>query len=283
MGKSKRGPALFELLEDVPPRGAPMLKAPRSWNAGESAPAEDPAAGVREDEPPVGGGPTIVAPAEETADTGAWGSLRNAWLALDGDRVRFSFTSVSAAVTLFVALAVLAGTFELGVRRGQRIGRAAGWHEGRASYEAEVASEIEQARRQPPATDVVADLLREPTTSATGPQASAAAATEGVATVRWIPGHTYIVIQEFRPDRLADASNARDFLRQRGVASEVVTLESGAAQLITTQGFDRKDAAQRALADQLLQKVQAAGAAYFGSGGGYKLEGYFKTLTRNHW
>ena len=94
---------------------------------------------------------------------------------------------------------------------------------------------------------------------------------------------TYIVAQEFAPGREEDARRAGAFVGERGIAVDIVRLDGGAMQLITLQGYNHKDAAQKKLADELLKKQRAAGAEYFASGGGYKLEGYYRTLKRDKW
>jgi len=63
----------------------------------------------------------------------------------------------------------------------------------------------------------------------------------------------------------------------------LVRLSNGATQLITTQGYNRRDPTQHQMADQLLEKTRTLGAQYYAAGGGYKLEGYFKSLKSDTW
>jgi hypothetical protein len=37
------------------------------------------------------------------------------------------------------------------------------------------------------------------------------------------------------------------------------------------------------MAEELLKKLHAVGSKYYAGGGGYKLEGYFKTLKSDRW
>ena len=87
--------------------------------------------------------------------------------------------------------------------------------------------------------------------------------------------------QEFTAGHADSARQAKAFLDGRGITTELVQYPSGSVQLITTQGYNRNDPTQRRLADELLNKVRAAGAEFFAQGGGYKLEGYFKTLKQD--
>ena len=205
---------------------------------------------------------------------------------LDDDRVRISLSSVGCAVVVF-ALAVLAvGAFDLGRRRGDGQGFGRGYEAGRASYAADTISEIETARNQPPATHLVASLLERPDQDRQDVQDDQRPAPDSDmnrSAGAWIRDYTYIVAQEFGSAHLDDAPGAQDFLAEHGIESALVQTPRGTAQLITVQGFDRSDPTQRKMADQLLQKVHAVGAQYYTDGGGYKLEGYFKTLKGDRW
>ena len=57
----------------------------------------------------------------------------------------------------------------------------------------------------------------------------------------------------------------------------------GSIQLITTQGFNRRDAAQKQMAAAALEEVHKIGKRFYAQGGGYKLKGYFKTLKGDAW
>ncbi len=204
---------------------------------------------------------------------------------MHGDRLRFSLTSVSAAVVIFAAIAVLFGVFELGSNRGEMRGFTAGKIAGRDSYTASTLSEIETVRSRPPATQVVESLLAEPqgASSSDGARSLGAVRSGSSTNPQWIRDYTYVVVQEFRAGHEADAQDARDFLSHHGVSSEVVEFGSGAIQLITTQGFDRRQATQRGMAEELLAKVHDIGDKYFAAGGGYRMQGYFRRLKGDQW
>ena len=76
----------------------------------------------------------------------------------DDECVRVSFTSTSAAIVVFLALVGLLGVYELGRGRGRDAGYRSGFQAGRASFEADAASEIDAARRQPASPHLVEDL-----------------------------------------------------------------------------------------------------------------------------
>jgi hypothetical protein len=217
---------------------------------------------------------------------------------LDGDRVRVSLTSLGVAAVVFAGLLLFSAAFALGRKAGDAPGYRRGYADGRASYQAEAVSEIEAARSEPPATHLLGDLVQEPAQNEMtehgrseapivgGPpvaRTSAASTDPESRAPRWIRDYTYIVVQEFLPGREGDARRTQAYLAQYGVETELTRYASGAIQLITAQGYNRKDPTQRGLADELLERVQSLGAEYFASGGGYRLEGYFKTLKGDSW
>jgi len=79
---------------------------------------------------------------------------------------------------------------------------------------------------------------------------------------------------------IMDLTRGQIFI-QRG--NSRVRLPGGAIQLITKQGYNQKDSTQRQLAENLLEREHRIGREYFASGGGYRLEGYFKTLKGVTW
>jgi hypothetical protein len=230
--------------------------------------------------------PREAEPLSPAVAQGDGGASAPPLIELDDDRIRVSLTSVGCAFVVFVfAMSVFAG-FKVGWHRGHDAGAVDGYELGRASYVAEVHGDIELARSERPATDVIGSLLEQ--APAGGAPADAVGATGGSATAAeppggWIRDYTYIVVQEFLSGNESDAENARRHLAEFGIDAAITETDRGTTQLITTQGYNRNDPTQRQLADQMLSRIHELGAEYYASGGGYKLEGYFKTLKGDAW
>lgn len=278
MAKTKRGtPPLFELLENNHLRRGstgpqPDLRLVRPDAEHEEAePVRPPL--PRFNEPDA----IIEKPNKPTA------------IQLLGDRLHVSLTPLSAAIGVFViSFLVLAALF-FGQKRGEKsaIDRSVAGVIPGAPIEG-----VETVREQAPASHLIAPLLvgSAPAVPASdAPRKSAGADPAPVPSPsvsprsEWVRDYTYIVAQEFAAGREADAEKAREFLAARGFPARVVKFDSGALQLITLEGYDHKDAAQKKKADNILKKQRAAGADYWTSGGGYRLEGYFKTLKKDEW
>lgn len=285
MRKTRKGPALFELIGDRALAG----KAAARHDGGASCELPDSPRDDRCDEVVASALPAPefradpAHPDHASADT---------VVHFDGDRVRISLSSIGAAVATFVAIVFLAGGFLLGKSRGRQDGLLAGYQAGRESFEAGVVNDIEAARNQPPATYLIGGLLENPAAepakrntetgrerASVSPPAAEMQTAKGPLSGQpeWIDGFTYIVAQEFPGSARADAEAAQSYLEQHGVATAIAVQPGGRLLLTTLQGYNRKDPVQRKLSDQLGEKVRAIGAQYYASGGRYKLEGYLKT------
>ena len=144
-------------------------------------------------------------------------------------------------------------------------------------------NEIDSARNQPPATHVVRSLMTSPDNSKPRNTITSKKSNAIDGAAHWVRGFTYIVAQEFGRDYKLHADRAQLFLADHGVDTAKIVLPSGSVQLITIQGFNRSDETHRMMADQLLDKIHKIGTQYFSSGGGYRLQGYFKTLKNDSW
>lgn len=274
MAKTKQGPALFELLELKRHDAARTLKVP-AWWAREGRPESlDPVRSLPED---------ALDDAETVEDSiGETALAHSAVLTHQQGRIQLTFGSLTAALVVFLALALLFSSFVLGKRAGTQRGFAMGYETGRSSTASEPASEVEAVRRQPPATHLVSTVL-EPAPAPPIKAAPAAAAERAVEPGRWVRGNTYILAQEFAAGRADDARAAKDFLGQHGIGAAVVESGTQGLQLITTKGYNFKDAAEKRLGEEMLDKLHVVGAKYYAGGGGYRLEGYFKTLKGDRW
>lgn len=289
MAKSKSGTALFDLLNkgDIPPEE--QLQVPGWWSkvreqdddvdeSAEPEPLQEhiiQSASVEEESEPD----DLSDFTDEELPT----ETRGSFIVMDREKIRVSFTSYSGAITLFIVLIVLAGTYEFGRTRGQRLGFTTGYDSGKSSFVADTMNEIESARKQPPATHVVRSLMTSPDKNKPRKTITSKPSIAIEGTAHWVRGFTYIVAQEFGRDYKQHADRAQLFLSDHDVDSAKIVLPNGSVQLITIQGFNRSDETQRMMADQLLDKIHKIGTQYFSSGGGYRLQGYFKTLKNDSW
>lgn len=270
MQKPKRGRALFDLLSDEREEITDLLKRGTRWS---HAKAREPDTPVKQVDPQAGAAGLRLA--------GSKAGIRfdKGWLVLEGRQLRLSLTPVSGAVVIFVVVLLLTAAFMIGSRSGWKGGLRAGYQEGLASYGSDQMSEVEIARNQPAASHLVRDLLESPPVATVEPIAAPGVQDRP----GWTRDHTYIVAQEFSGSRGDDAEAARVFLSEHGIETVVVRFASGALQLITAQGYDHQNPAQKVRGEELLRQLHAVGAKYYRSGGGYKLEGYFRKLTSDRW
>ncbi len=286
MGKSKQpGPALFDLL------GPTQDDVTRSLRVPHAAPSQRVESTTRQST--TESSKTVTEQAIVPGRSGRLGTpsnrptssdrIRRRLIQFDDECVQLSLTSMSAAVVVFVLLVGFLGVYEFGRTNGRSSGFSAGYRAGRASFEADAAGEIEAARHRPPASHLVEGLLQSSTGRAAVPLAAAADNTPPQPATPWVQGHTYVVAQEFSAQAESDAIEAKTYLETEGIDTAIIKLDTGWFQLVTKQGFDRSDPVQRGLADRLLAKVHRVGKAYYARGGGYKLEGYFKTLRNKSW
>lgn len=282
MAKSKRGTALFDLIGAGRPEAAESLKTPEWWSSTETERAsrvQEETANRRPKDAPSPLPKSVIESSQATElEDSVESSGDKKIFELEGDRITISLSSVSAAVVVFGALVIVLGAYEMGRRNTSQDAFAIGYEEGRSHYSAQASSEIEQARLQEPATHLISGLLDDPSRPG---DAGGENLSEGIS--HWVRGYTYVVVQEFVSGRTDDARIAQAFLAKYGVPAEVVQFPSGAIQLISRQGYNRSDPTQRVLAQTLRDRIHEIGAAYFKSGGRYKLEGYFKTLKGDSW
>ena len=266
---AKDGPALFELMRKkrAAEGEAPATPTPEADSQPcESQPGEPARAPEAQSEPTAAAepGPTEPIPLLELA----------------GEHLRISLTSVSAAVALGLLLVLLAVAYEV----GHGAGWDAGFVEGQASFEASTASEIEAAASRPAEPELVEELLLTPVDESPAEEAGEAAGVPvltdayGAPFVQ-VPGDTYVVVQEFRTGDLEDARLAQEFLRLREVNTALVAGPAGTWRLLSTQGHNYRDPAQKEQGQELLSRIRAIGEQYRAAGGRYGLQGYPKTYT----
>lgn len=261
----KDGPALFELMRKQHPTEGDAVQTPA------------PDAAHQPCEPPMADSPGVPEGRAETAGAKESPSEPIPLLELEGEHLRISLTSVTAAVALGLLLVLLVVAYEI----GHRAGRELGFGEGQTSFEARTASEIEAARSRPPEPELLSGLEPTPVIESPGETHDGAPMLTdayGAPFVR-VPGDTYVVVQEFRADGWEDARHAQEFLRLREVNTALLAGPAGTCRLLTTQGYNYRDPAQKERGQELLKRIHTIGQEYRSAGGRYGLEGYPMTYT----
>ncbi|HRX84523.1 MAG TPA: hypothetical protein P5572_05835 [Phycisphaerae bacterium] len=284
MPKSKQSPALFELYS----KGRTGGDAPEGV---ERTRAEEFASGFRATVASVAktisgnSAPEEPQPREEDANAPRV-------FAVERGRVRVALTSRAAGVVAFALLLVACAVFAIGQWYGRQGGIADGRVQAQRTIERSAVDDIERARRSQPIEDLFSGIGASPVAgeadrsaarTVAAPRVSLTATRTPATTTPWVTGYTYVVVQVFRGDAREDAVKAQEYLGQNDIQSEIFGSSTRGFRLIATQGFNRDDATQRTLADRFIKKVRTLGSAYFKSGGRYKLEGFFATLTSDAW
>lgn len=278
MPKSKNSPALFELLRKNRNEASDGLQVPAWVGAPSGTRAQETARTTVRESPSPRNPKDSSGHEEETANV--------LLVDLDGPLLRISLTPKSGAVVVFALMVLLAMAYVLG--RSSAGGGAPPNLEGVGGTSP--ADEISELQRRPPNPQLVEGLTVG--ASPTGPRPPAEAVRPASMESRrnvldsktaWVKDQTYIVVQEFNAGHADDARRAQEFLAQHGIPTALVVLSGGVIHLTTTEGYNRKDPAQAAKADELLRRVHAVGDKFFASGGRYRLKGYFKTLKEDSW
>jgi hypothetical protein len=289
MPKSKHGPALFEVFDkgtmgEAGPRPPGWQPKARKSVVKESASAFKTtlsslarSLGGSSDDPEEAAPPTA--------------GVKPPMVAIDGGLIRIALTSRGAGVAVFALLLAACVVFATGQWVGRQAGFADGEQHGRLSVQRAAQDEIARARESEPVRDLFEGVGETPVsegaaTLAATPLESVRAEAPAAGRARepvWVNGNTYVVVQSFRGSARDDAVQAREYLAQHGIESEIIGRSSTGYRLIATKGFNRSDATQRKLADHFLERIRSIGKAYFDAGGRYKLEGYFATLKSDSW
>ncbi len=243
------------------------MEADSSAVQGDVAP--DPPAGRSENAAPPGN--------DAVASTGGARTVE-----LDGSRLRISLTSFSAAIIIATGLMLLA--------MGYRIGQDRGFQAGKASYEARVLDEIQRVRQEPPNRELLAGLQQAESGADEPPPRSSArfmvddGPAADLAAPAWVPGHTYINVQDFAPGSGDDPERVQAFLAERRVETAIIVLEGGWRRLLTTRGYNHADSAQKRLNAALNERVRSLGLQYQKAGGRYDWQDtYFRKLDKESW
>ncbi len=271
MAKSKHGPALFEVLQAEQAKGLRELDPARAPTTDDSALRKDRSAWDR-----------VRSSSSQIPDRTVEEQAAPPFFRHDGPQITLTLTTQRCAIAIFVGLTVLAFAYALGDRFG-KAGFRQGYEAGRNAALPAPEDELELVRSQTPATHLLEGILVDSNQKAGRNPTAPSPAPTGTIAAGWIEGYNYVVVQEFAANATEPASKAAKFLEGRGIPTALVRPASGRIHLITTQGFNLKDATQKQLAEQFLEKVHRAGADYYASGGGYRLKGYLKTFKGENW
>jgi hypothetical protein len=283
MAKPKNATALYEVIRKAATgeRGAGGRVSDAEANAGTAQLVltdESQSAGAEQD---------YVSPPEMPASEG---TPVSPVLQMADGQVRLALSPVLAAVVIFAFVCLMVVAYWTGVRIGESRGHDAGFVEGRDYANAAALDEIQEARAKPPAEGLfkgvgVTPVRRTDTTSATGGQRNPGPRPGGGETqTGWVPGYTYIVVQDFRTGDRPAMEQARRFLLENGIETAVIELSGQyVGRLITTQGFNWEDPVQKQLYEDYLARVRELGQAFFENGGKYRLQGYPRTLKAETW
>jgi hypothetical protein len=291
MARPKRAPLYEVLAKSKNPPGWIRQRHRSEDEAGaESEPPNDVAdAPAPEATEPV---PQAATPPAGAVDKGA---SDERIIVIDGRVVRLALTSTTAAIVIFVLVAAVVAAFWTGRSAGLSTGREQGYEKAQQDLEAEGIDAIELARRGPPETGLFEGIGESPI--GTGAAAEdpdpvedeearrpESPAPRAPATTEWVKGLTYVVVQEFHRTAGDDARRAQAYLAKNNIDTALIELSTEwGYRLITRKGFDWDSQSGRRECDQFLKRLRQIGKAYWNSGGGYKLEGYPKKLTNDHW
>ncbi|UCF32496.1 MAG: hypothetical protein JSV78_09180 [Phycisphaerales bacterium] len=285
MTRPKSAPALFEVLDKAQRRGGPKVKVPPWLSRKRRRPAEPPKLfDLEKPEEPAADRKAAPAP-----DAGA----ATRFFEYDGRLIRLRFTSFSAAIAIGCVILLAVAAFKVGSNTGFNRGQRSGFVAGQQAYLAEAYDEIQAARSRPPQPELIQGLQPGADVQPAGPPPATASVETGskepaprdtgAAAPTWVEGNTYVVVQNFSADRGEDVLRSQAFLAQHGVETAIIQRDSGRTQLVTVQGFNRRDEAQNRLANELLERVRQVGKLYWEAGGRYKFEGYFKLRKGDTW
>ncbi len=246
MPKSKKAPALLEVIR----RGE--AKRTRTEALRKSAHSGPPIAGT--DSRPATGesGPTRPEP----------------WIKPRGDRVQFSLSTLSLAVVIAVALAVVGSGFVVGRSLGYRAGRQA------VAERAMMISDdqFREIRRQAPEPGVLEDLDLVTETGRMDPARQKRGARGAGGGVVDAVNYVWSARFNLRPA----ATSAQSYLNEHGVGSVLVEQSNNKWLLISKDGFDYAIPEEKLACRKLTERIRELGRQYFEAGGRYRFDCFVK-------
>lgn len=242
MPKSKDAPSLFELVTDEPVATPSQPEEPQEYYV----PASDPQ-------------PVVAEP----------------WVQEDGNRIRFSLSTVGLAIGIISIGMALLASFALGRYFGgqepeQRVVSGQQRNDSDDAINLLMATEpngtvtedVEKSQRQWEA-ERESEKPRSESTS------------------RWIRNLNYIWIDTFASE--SDALTAQAFLDEQDIATELVDFGEQTWRLITATGFDYRIPEQKSACIALTQRIGELGIIYMERGGRYKFRYQVTKLKADNW
>ncbi len=241
MPKSKNALALLEVLR----RGDMKPAAGDSNDSSTGQPARPPATQV----------------------SAAAGDSPQALVRAEGDRLKFSVSTLTLAMVVFIAFVVLAGAFAL----GRHLGYDSGWQAAADRAQMIADDEFRDLRRQPPSPGVLQDLGV--VTDAVNREHAQQRRAAHVGRVGFIDDLNYVWIETFATQ--GDATTAREYLKNKEIESTLIE-NGGKWVLISREGFDYRLAEEKAACEQLTARIREVGRQYLQTGGRYGFKCYVK-------
>ncbi len=193
----------------------------------------------------------------------ATGGTAPASIQSDGDRVKFSVSTLTLAMVLFAMFGVLGGAFAL----GRHLGYDSGWQAAEDQALLIADDEFRDIREQPPNPGVLQDL--DVVTDAVNREhvRQERAAHEGQA--GFIDGLNYVWIETFT--NKDDAPTVREFLKSKDIESTLIA-SGNKWVLVSSAGFDYRLPEEKAACQQLVARIRAIGQQYLKAGGRYDFQ-----------
>lgn len=244
MPKSKKAPALLEVFHRGEVR--PTTDKPPE------PPAESPTP------PPAVDAGSTETPAPESSQ---------GWLETQGDRVRFSLSTLTLAILIAAALAIVAVTFVV----ARELGHRAGWRAANEKAEIVTTDPFREIRRQQPNPELLNDLELVNRNVRVEQDRQRRETLGG--SVSFHDDLNYIWIERFNSE--PEAKSAREYLNGQEVGSRLVE-KNGKWILISTQGFEYGIPEQKTACRKLSERIRELGRQYFAAGGRYRFDCFVK-------
>ncbi len=253
MPKSKNALALLEVL-----RRGDMKPAPGASNDSSTGQSTRPAAPEAPPAPQVSPGSQMPPAACDSPQ---------ALVQPDGDRLKFSVSTLTLAMVVFAAFVVLAGAFSL----DRHLGYDSGWQAAADQAQMIADDEFRDIREQPPSPEVLQDLgvVSDAVNQEHARQQRAAQ----VGQVGFIDGLNYIWIETFEKKSAAPA--AREYLKNKDIESTLIARGSKWV-LVSSEGFDYRLPEEKAACQRLVARIREIGRQYLQAGGLYNFQCYAK-------